>query len=99
MYKLIATARVYDHLSIRFHRDRDTRQRELTYNKIIKEKNHVRSYLKDIFRFAQQQLKGTYGLGYILSLTRNNDRAVLNKDNAINNTKFKINSIHWYFPH
>ena len=44
-------------------------------------------------------MKGTYGLGYIITLTRNNDSAVLNKDNEINNTKIKINSIQWYVPH
>ena len=39
------------------------------------------------------------GLGYRLTLTRNTDNAVLNKDNAVNNAKFKINSIAWYVPH
>ena len=34
----------------------------------------------------------------MLTLTRKNDIAVLNKENAINNAKFKINSIHWYVP-
>ena len=44
-------------------------------------------------------MKGTYALGYILTLTRNNDSAVLNKHNAVNKAKSKINSIHWYVPH
>ena len=38
-------------------------------------------------------------MGHILTLTRNNDRSVSNKDNVINNAKIKINSIHWYLPH
>ena len=46
--------------------------------------------LKDIFAFAEHQEKATYGLGYKLTLTRNTDNAVLNKDNAINKAKFKI---------
>ena len=99
MYELLTTARRCDDLSISFHRDRDTGQQELSNNKILKRKYHVRIYLTDIFGFAQHQLKGTYGLGYILTLTRKTDSSVLNKDNAINNAKFKINSIHWDVPH
>ena len=38
-------------------------------------------------------------MGYKLTLTRNTDNAVLNKDNAINNGKIKINAIEWYVPH
>ena len=43
--------------------------------------------LKDVLGFAQHQEKGTYGLGYKLTLTRNSDNAVLNKGNAINNAE------------
>ena len=32
-------------------------------------------------------------------MTRNSDNAVLNKDNAINVGKIKINAIEWYVPH
>ena len=51
------------------------------------------------FGFAQEQEKGTYGLGYKLTLTRNTDNAVLNKGNAINNGRIKNNAIEWYIPH
>ena len=84
---------------IGFDRDSDRRQRELTINKTQKGKYHVRNYLKDVFSFAEYQDKGTYGLGYKLTLTRNTDNAVLKKDNAINNGKIKINAIEWYVPH
>ena len=99
MYKLLTTARGGDDLSSGFDRSRDRRQRELTNTEKIKGNYHVRIYLKDLFVFAQHQFKGTYGLGYILTLTRKNDSAVLNKDNAINNAKYKINSIQLYIPH
>ena len=52
--------------------------------------------LKDIFGFAEHQDKGTYGLGYKLTLTGNSDNAVLNKANATNIAK--IISIDWYVP-
>ena len=38
-------------------------------------------------------------MGYKLTLTRNNDNVVLNKGNAINIGKIKINAIEWYVPH
>ena len=55
--------------------------------------------MNDIFDFAEPQENGTYGLDYKLTLTRNSDNAVLNKANATNNAKIKINSIDWYVPH
>ena len=63
MYKLITSAKDTNDLSIGFDRDRNRRQRELTNNKNIRGKNHVRIYLKDVFGFAEWQEKGTYGLG------------------------------------
>ena len=99
MYKLLTSSKGSDDLFIGFDRDRNRRQRELTNNKTQKGKDHIRIYLKDIFGFAEYQDKGTYGLGYKLTLTRNTDNAVLNKDNTINNGKIKINAIEWYVPH
>ena len=55
--------------------------------------------MKDIFGFAEHQEKGTYGLGYKLTMTRNTDNAVLNKTAATINGKVKINSPDWYVPH
>ena len=99
MYKLLTSSKGSDDLSFCFDRDRNRRQRELTNNKTQKGKYHVRIYLKDVFGFAEYQEKCTYGLGYKLSLTRNSDNSVLNKGNAINNAKIKINAIEWYVPH
>ena len=68
-------------------------------SKSQKGKYHVRIYLKDVFGFAEYQEKATYGSGYKLTMTRNSDNAVLNKGNAINIAKIKINAIEWYVPH
>ena len=84
MYKLITTAKRCDNLSIGFDRDRTRRRNELTNNKNIKGKYHVRIYLGDVFGFVEHQVKATYGLGYKLKLTRNSDNAVLNKADATN---------------
>ena len=78
MYKLLTSSKDSDDLSNGFHRSRGRRKNELTNNKNIKGKFHVRIYLKDIFGFAEHQEKGTFGLGYKLTLTRNTDNAVLN---------------------
>ena len=99
MYKLLTSSKGSDDLSIGFDRDRIRRRNELTNNKNIKGKYHVRICLKDIFGYAENQQKGTFGLGYKLTLTRNNDNVVLNKGNAINIGKIKINAIEWYVPH
>ena len=99
MYKLLTSSKDSDDLSIDFDRSRDRRKSELSNNKSIKGKYHIRIYLKDIFRFAGYQEKGTYGLGYKLTLTRNTDNAVMNKTAATNNAKVKINSLDWYVPH
>ena len=99
MYKLLTSSRGSDDLSIGFDRDRTRRRNELTNNKNIKGKYHVRIYLKDVFGFAEYQEKGTYGLGYKLTLTRNTDNSVLNKANGINNGRVKINALEWYVPH
>ena len=99
MYKLITSAKDMNDLSIGFDRDRTRRRNELTNNKNIKGKYHVRIYLKDIFGYAEHQEKATYGLGYKLTLTRNTDNAVLNKGGAVTVGKVKINAIEWYVPH
>ena len=99
MYKLLTSSKGSDDLSIGFDRDRTRRRNELTNNKNIKGKYNVRIYLKDIFGYAEYQQKGTFGLGYKLTLTRNTDNDVLNKGNAINIGEIKINAIEWYVPH
>ena len=99
MYKLLTSSKGSDDLSIGFDRDRTRRRNELTNKKNVKGKYHVRIYLKDIFGYAEYQQKATYGLGYKLTSTRNNDNVVLNKGNAINNGEIKINAIEWYVPH
>ena len=99
MYKLITSAKDTDGLSIGFDRGRNKRQRELTNNKTIKGKYHIRVYLKDILGFAEHQVKATFGLGYKLTFTWNSDNSVLNKDNAINKAKIKFDATEWYVPH
>ena len=99
LYKLLTSNKDSDDLSIGFSRSRDERKCDMTDNKIIKGKNHIRIYLKVFFGSAEHQEKGTYGLRYKLSLTRNTDNAVLNKAATTNNAKVKINSLDWYVSH
>ena len=99
MYKLLTSSKDGDDLSIGFDRNRGRRKNELSNNKSIKGKYHIRIYLKDFFGFAEHQQKKTYGLGYKFTLTRNTDNSVLNKDNAVGNGRVKINSLDWYVLH
>ena len=54
--------------------------------------------LKDVFGFAEGQEKATYGIGYILTLTRNKDDAIIDKAVGIADSRIKIDHIHWYVP-
>ena len=98
LYKLLTSTKDSNDLSYYFDRNRDKRKRELTNSKNFKAKCHIKIYLKDIFGYAEHQEKGTYGLGYKLTLTRNTDNAVLNKYNAVVNGRVKSNSLDWYVP-
>ena len=62
-------------------------KQELTNNKRVKGKYHLRIYLGDIFGCAEHQEMEKYGLSYRLTLTRITDSADLNKDNATANAK------------
>ena len=99
MYKLITSSKNSDDLSIGFDRSMARRRDEMTNNKRVKGKYHVRIMLKDVFGFAEVQEKATYGLGYKLTLTRNKDEAVIDKVAGIAEARIKIDHIHWYVPH
>ena len=99
MYKLITSSKNIDDLSIGFDRSRARRQDEMTDNKRVKGKFHVRIMLNDIFGFAEHQEKITYGLGYKLTLTRNKNEAVIEKVAGIADARIKINHILWFVPH
>ena len=99
MYKLITSSKNSDDLSIGFDRSRAKRQDEMTDNKNVKGKYHLRIMLKDVFDFAEHQEKATYGLAYKLTLTRNKDDVVIDKSGGVADARLKIDHIHWYAPH
>ena len=99
MYKLITSSKNSDDLSIGFDRSMARRRDEMTNNKRVKGKYHIRIMLKDVFGFAEGQEKATYGLGYKLTLTRSKDEAVIDKVAGIAEARIKIDPIHWYVPH
>ena len=88
-----------DDVAIGFDRNCGRKKSKLCNYKGNKGKYHIRSYLKGFFGYAEYQEKGTYGLGYKLTVTRNTDNSVLNKTAATNSAKVKINSFDWYVPH
>ena len=99
MYKLITSSKNSDDLSIGFDRSAARRRAEITNNKTVKGKFQLRIMLKDAFGFAEHQEKATYGIGYKLTLPRNNDEAVIDKVAGIAEARIKIHHIHWYVPH
>ena len=96
LYKLINSGKNSDNLANGFDRDRDRKQRELSNNKNTKSENHVWIMPKDLLGFAEKQEKAAFGLGYKLTLTRNNADTVLQLTMAINDAGINNDLIHWY---
>ena len=99
MYKLITSSKNSDDPSIGFDRSSAKRRAEITNIKNVNGKSHLRIMLKDVFGFAEHQEKATYGLGYKLTLTGNEDEAVIDKVAGIAEAGIKVDHIHWYVPH
>ena len=81
-----------------FEKSQATRRQELTNNKTEKGTFFVTIKLKDLFGFADQE-KITYGLGYSLTLKRNNINDSIIRDNGVDAAKINIKDISWYIPH
>ena len=77
MYKLIPSCKGSDDLSIGFDRSSGRRRDDMTNNKNVKGKFHLRILLTDVFGFAGCEQTATYGLGYKQTLTRDKDEALL----------------------
>ena len=58
----------------------------------------MRIKLKNLFGFADQD-KITYGLGYTLTLKRNNNNDPINRTAAVDAAKVVVKDISWYIPH
>ena len=72
MYELLTTARRCDDLSIGFHRDCDLGQRELTNNKKLKGKYHVRIYLKGYNWICKTPIERDIRLGIYINTNQKN---------------------------
>ena len=55
--------------------------------------------LKNVSGFAERQEKATFGLGYKITLTGNEDEAAIDKAWGIDDARIKIDLIHWYVSH
>ena len=98
MYKLLTSNQQTSQLMYGFEESQATRRQELTNNKTEKGTFSVRIRLSDIFGFADQE-KITYGLGYSLTLKRNNNNDPIIRDNGVDAAKINIKDISWYIPH
>ena len=98
MYKLLTSNQQTSQFMYGFEESQATRRQELTNNKTEKGTFFVRIRLSDIFGFADQE-KITYGLGYSLTLKRNNNNDPIIRDNGVDAAKIVIKDISWYIPH
>ena len=98
MYKLLTSNQQTSQLMYGFEESENTKQLELTNHKTEKGTFFVRIKLKDLFEFADQE-KITYGLGYSLTLKRNNKNDPIIRDNGVDAAKIDIKDIAWHIPH
>ena len=98
MIKLLTSTQQTSQLMYGFEESSTIRRQELTNNKTEKGTFFVRIKLKDLFGFADQE-KITYGLGYSLTLKRNNNNDPIIRDNAITAAKINIKDISWHIQH
>ena len=98
MYKLLTSNQQTSQLMYGFEESQATRRQELTNNKTEKGTFFVRIKLTDIFGFADQE-KITYGLGYTLTLKRNNNNDSIIRNNGVDAAKINIKDISWHIPH
>ena len=96
MYKLISSAQDSNDLSIGFDHSRNRRSGELTANKSVKGRYHLKNLLKGVFGFAECQKKLLMVLNMI---TRSKDDAITDKTGGIADARIRIDHIHWYVPH
>ena len=97
IHKLLTSNQQTSQLMYGLEESQATRRQELTNNKTEKGTFFVRIKLTDIFGFADQE-KITYGLGYSLTLKRNNNKDPIIRDNGVDAAKINIKDI-WYIPH
>ena len=98
MYKLFTSNQQTSQLIYAFEESENTRRLEITNHKTEKGNFFVRIKLKDLFGFADQE-EITYGLGYSLTLKRNNNNDPIIRDNGVDAAKIDIKDIAWYIPH
>ena len=98
MIKLLTSTQQTSQLMYGFEESSTIRRQELTNNKTEKGTFFVRIKLKDLFGFADQE-KITYGLGYSLTLKRNNNNDPIIRDNGVDAAKINIKDISWHIPH
>ena len=99
MYTLISSAEDTNDLSIGLDHSHNRTRDELTSIKNRKGKYHLRITLKDVFGFAKHQKKATYALGYNVTLTTNEDEAIIDKPPGSPDAGIKIDHIQWYKSH
>ena len=94
MYKLITSSKGSDDLYIGSDRSRNRRD-ELAQNKNLKGKYHLGFMFKDVIGYIEWMEKATNGLGYKLTIRRNNDEAVIDKAPGFADARIKNDIIHW----
>ena len=98
MHKHLTSQQQTTELMYGFEESVSIRKQELTYNKTEKGTFLVNIKLIYLFAFADQE-KVTYGLGYTLTLKRNNNNDPIIRTAGVDAAKFVIKDIGWHILH
>ena len=98
MNKLLTSGQQTSELMYGFEESQAIRRLQLTTNKTEKGTFFVNIKLTDLLGFADQE-EVTYGLGYTLTLKRNNNNDPIIRTAGVDAAKIVIKGIGWYIPH
>ena len=98
VYKILTSQQQTSQLMYGFEESVTIRRQELTNHKTEKGTIFVRIKLINLFGVADQE-KITYGLGYTLTLKRNNNNDAIIRGAAVDAAKVVVRDISWYIHH
>ena len=98
VYKILTSQQQTSQLMYGFEESVTIRRQELTNHKTEKGTIFVRIKLINLFGVADQG-KITYGLGYTLTLKRNNNNDAIIRGAAVDAAKVVVRDISWYIHH
>ena len=65
-------------------------------NKVSRSELHAKILIEDVFGFAENQVKATYGLGFEITMYRKIGSAILSRNAATPDSGATMHAINWF---